>query len=510
MRQLPIGTITLLFTDIEGSTRLVQQFGQNYIKILRKCRNILRAAFQQANGYEVDTQGDAFFVVFERASDAILAARIAQETLFNTLWPENASVRVRMGIYTGEPQAVEEGYVGLDVHQAARIMSAAHGGQVLLSQTTCDLVKSEQIEGVTLQDIGEYQLKDIAGASRLFQLRIDGLQEVFPALRMPLFRQNIQQLPSALTSFVGREQELATLSHLMGREEIRLLTLIGTAGVGKTRLALQVANIFKEKSAECFVALEQVRNQDEFLSALAQAIGIQAEKSLNLIAQIKAVLHREPLLLILDTFEHLLQTRPLLADLLACCPALRVIVTSRVRLHLQAEHLFEVAPLPLPLSTQQANQEGLLASASIALFLQRAQAVVPDFQLTEANSEDIVKICTYLNGLPLAIELAAAHLRHFSPENLRTQLEQGTIFLQESAADIPERQQTLRQAIDWSYNLLTPDEQKVFRRIAVCPGGITQEEAEHICTAADRPAGEITEILNNLVDQSMISATRGW
>ncbi len=232
MRELPTGAVTLLFTDIEGSTRLLQQLGDRYADVLRECRHLLRVAFQQGHGYEVDTQGDAFFVVFERAFDAIASAIAAQRALFTTPWPDDAQVRVRIGIHTGEPKPVEEGYIGLDVHFAARIMSAAHGGQTLLSQVTCDLVTDELSDGVTLRDLGEYRLKDIAGLSRLFQLVAPDLPADFPPPVTLRPQRTFYNIPSPSTSFVGREQEVAVVSDLLRQEDVRLLTLMGTAGVG--------------------------------------------------------------------------------------------------------------------------------------------------------------------------------------------------------------------------------------------------------------------------------------
>src|SRR6266699_5739676 len=260
VRQLPTGTLTLLFTDIEGSTLLLQQLGSGYAEMLRECRRLLRTAFQQWYGHEVDTQGDAFFVVYERAADAISAAVSAQQSLFNARWPEGAIVRVRMGMHTGALQSTEEGYVGLDVHRAARIMSAAHGGQVLFSQVTHDLVVSELPGDVSLKDLGEYRLKDIAGFTRLFQLVIPGLPAEFPPPSTPSLHRPLLSIPSLSTSFVGREKEIAAICAQLRRAGLRLLTLFGTAGVGKTRLALQVAKELIDQFADgiYFVALEQL------------------------------------------------------------------------------------------------------------------------------------------------------------------------------------------------------------------------------------------------------------
>lgn len=506
MRQLPTGTVTLLFTDIEGSTRLLQRLGERYASVLKKCRHLLRMAFQQGNGYEVDTQGDAFFVVFERAADAVAAALIAQRALFSARWPDETHVRVRMGMHTGEPQPAEEGYIGLDVHCAARIMSAAHGGQVLLSQATHDLVAHELSDGVSLRDLGEYRLKDIAGLNRLFQLVVPDLPADFPPPSTASSKRPLHNIPSPSTSFIGREQEVSAACNLLRRAEVRLLTLIGTAGVGKTRLALQAAAALAEQFTDgvSFVALDQVSNADGVVPAIAQALTIQEEKGHSLVEQLKMGLREQSFLLVLDNFEQVMPARLVVAELVAGCPKLKVLVTSRVMLHLQAEHLFEVPPLPLPEPDQRRDVSALSHYASIALFVQRAQAVQPDFHLTPANAAAVAEICVRLDGIPLAIELAAARTRHLPPHALLVQLAQGVAVLQGRAQDVPARQQTLRGAIAWSYDLLGTAEQRVFRRLAVCSNGATLEAAEQVCTAAGAIDGGVPEVLEALVDNSML------
>jgi predicted ATPase/class 3 adenylate cyclase len=506
VRQLPTGTLTLFFTDIEGSTRLLQQLGDRYAGVLRDCRRLLRTAFQLGNGYEVDTQGDAFFVVFERAVDAVTSAITAQRALFTNGWPDEVQVRVRIGIHTGEPQLAEEGYVGLDVHRAARIMGAAHGGQVLLSQSTRDQVVRDLPAGVGLQELGQFHLKDITGLQELFQVVVPDLPSDFPPPSALSSLHPIQNLPSPSTSFVGREEEVAMVCERLRRLDVRMITLMGTAGVGKTRLSLQVAARLTDLFVDgvCFVPLDQVSELDGVVPALAQALNIQEEKGHSLFEQVKTILRGQSLLLILDNFEHVLPARRVISDLLATCPGLKALVTSRVMLHLQAEHLFEVHPLAVPELAHLLDLSVLLHNASVSLFAQRAQAVQPNFQLTEANAAAIAEICRHLDGIPLAIELAAARIRYFSPQALLANLEKGLAFLQVSTQDIPERQKTLRGAIAWSYDLLQGSQPRVFRRLAVCVSGITMEAAERICTAAGAIEGSILEALEALVDQSML------
>ena len=510
MRQLPTGTLTLLFTDIEGSTLLLQQLGNNYAEMLRECRRLLRKAFQEWHGYEVDTQGDAFFVVFERATDAILAAVASQQALKSANWPDEAIVRVRMGIHTGELQSTEEGYIGLDVHRASRIMSVAHGSQVLLSQATYELIVNQLPEELSLKDLGEYRLKDIAGITRLFQLVIPGLPTEFPPLSTPGQQRPLHNIPFLTTSFVGREQEIDTICAQLRRSDVRLLTLIGTAGVGKTRLALQVATLLTDQFEDgvCFVALEQYNDVDEVVTAVAQALGIQQGKGGSLLDQVKEALSGLSILLVFDNFEQVLPARMELADHLASCPKLKVLVTSREMLHLQAEQLFEVSPLPLPAPGYLVDLQTLLGNASISLFLQRAQSVSPGFQLTPGNAKFVAGICTRLDGIPLAIELAAARTRHFSPQVLLAQLEKGLNVLSGKAQDIPARQQTLQQAIAWSYDLLDFEAQRVFRRFAVFANGATLAAVESVCMTEGLPNRNILDVLEDLVDKSMLLQDR--
>src|SRR6266699_480810 len=362
MRELPTGTVTLLFTDIESSTRLLQRVGERYAGLLETCRSLLRAAFFEFHGHEVDTQGDAFFVAFARATDAVAAAVAGQRALCTHAWPEGMTVQVRMGLHTGEPQRSAAGYVGLDVHQAARIMSAAHGGQILLSQTTRDLVEHALPEGVSLRDVGAHRLKDLHHPSQLFQLVTAGLPADFLPLRT--LDSSPNNLPLQPTPFIGRQKEVDAVGQLLLREEVHLVTLTGPGGVGKTRLALQVAAEVSE----------------HFTGSL----------------------HEKKTLLLLDNFEQVVSAAMPIADLLTICPQLKVLVTSREALHVRAEREFPVPALALPDARHLPDLLALSQYEAVALFIERAQAVKPEFQVTNANAPAVAEICARLDGLPLA------------------------------------------------------------------------------------------------------------
>jgi predicted ATPase/class 3 adenylate cyclase len=504
MPNLPTGTVTLLFTDVEGSTRLLQKLGQQYDDVLADCRHLLRSMFQQYNGHEVDTQGDAFFVAFARASDAVAAAAAIQRALAEHLWPSAISVRVRIGLHTGEPRLTADGYIGMDVHHAARIMSAGHGGQILLSQTTCDLVAQHLPVCTFLQDLGEHRLKDLQRPSHLFQLSLEGLSTDFPPLKTLDTHPN--NLPIQPTPFIGREKEVAALIQLLRRPDVRLVTLSGPGGVGKTRLALQVAAELCDDFTDgvFVVALAPVNAPEQVVSALAQTLGISESSDLPLFSLLEAALKEKQLLLLLDNFEQVVDAAVILAELLAACPRLKVVVTSRMGLHVRAEHEFVVPPLSVPTLKHLPDLKALSHYEAVALFIERAQAMKPDFSVINANAPAVAAICAHLDGLPLAIELAAARVKHFSPHMLLTRLEQGLSVLSGGARDLPARQQTLRGAIAWSYDLLSPEEQKLFRHLAVFVDGWSLEAAEAICMARGGLAADMLEGMAELLDKSLL------
>ena len=504
MSDLPTGTVTLLFSDIEGSTRLVQQLGERYAEVLAECRHLLRQLFVQYNGSEVDTQGDAFFVAFARATDALAAAADIQRALAERAWPEGIAVRVRIGLHTGEPKLTADGYIGQDVHHAARIMSAGHGGQILLSPTTRQLVEQHLPAGTSVQDLGEHGLKDLQRPSHLFQLSLQGLPTNFPPLKTLDAHPN--NLPIQPTPFIGREKEVAAVTRLLTRPDVRLVTLSGPGGVGKTRLALHVAAELADDFIDgvFIVALAPVNDPAQVVPAMAQTLGISESSHRPLFSLLEAALKGKQLLLLLDNFEQVADAAVILADLLAGCPLLKIVVTSRMRLQVRAEREFVVPPLAVPALKHPPDAKSLSHYEAVSLFIERAQATKPDFSVTNANAPAVAAICAHLDGLPLAIELAAARVKHFSPQTLLARLQQGLSVLTGGARDLPARQQTLRGAIAWSYDLLSPEDQQLFRHLAVFVDGWDLEAAEALCMARGGLSADMLEGMASLVDKSLL------
>jgi predicted ATPase len=453
--ELPSGTVTFLFTDVEGSTRLLQELGDRYPEVLAEHRRVLREAFARHGGVEVDTQGDAFFVAFPKASEALAAAAEGRDAL------AEGPIRVRIGLHTGEPLVAEEGYIGIDVHRAARIAAAGHGGQVLVSQSTRDLAGAD-----ALRDLGEHQLKDLTASERIYQLG----EGEFP----PLKSLNQTNLPVQPTPLVGRERELADVVDLL--RSSRLLTLTGAGGSGKTRLALQTAAELANEFADgvWFVSLAAVTDSELVVPTIASTIGAKDD--------LVEFLRPKRLLLLLDNLEQLLPAvaNPI-AELLTA-QDVKVLATSRERLALAAEQEYTVPSLPL--------------ADAVALFTARARQLMPRFE----PDEHVAEIASRVDGLPLALELAAARVKVLTTEQIRDRLGHSLDLLTAGTRDAPERQRTLRATIEWSYQLLNEEEQRLFARCAVFAGSFDLDAAQAVC-------GADVDTLQSLTDKSLLRRT---
>jgi len=486
MVELPTGTVTLLFTDIEGSTRLLQRAGDAYAGLLEQHRTLLRDAFTGHRGAVVDSEGDAFFVAFSSAKDAVNAAARAQGALHEHEWPGGEEVRVRIGLHTGEPRVVEGRYVGLDVHHAARVMAVAHGGQVLLSEATRALLD----DGTRLRDLGEHRLKDLSRPQRLYQLELDGLPSEFPPLQTLDNRPT--NLPVQPNAFIGRERELAEAELLLLRDDLRLLTLTGTGGSGKTRLALQLAADVVEHFPDgvFFVSLAPVRDWELVPPTIARTLGLREQPGETYAETLTGYLRDKRMLLVLDNFEQVLVAAPAIAGLSATAPELRVLATSRTPLRLSGERTYSVPPLRLP--------------ESVSLFADRAHAATAEFEIADENAEAVAEICRRLDGLPLAIELAAPRVRTLPPQALLNRLDQRLKLLTGGAQDLDERQRTLRATIEWSYDLLLGEEKTLFARLACFVGGCRIDAADAICDPDGSLGVDVLNGLGSLVEKSLL------
>ncbi|MGH2373642.1 MAG: adenylate/guanylate cyclase domain-containing protein, partial [bacterium] len=501
-RELPSGTVTFLFTDIEGSTQLLQQLGPSYNNLLEEHRRLLRAAIEAEGGHEVNTEGDSFFVAFSSAARASAAAATAQRALAGHPWPDGAALRVRMGLHTGEATPVGRDYVGLDVHRAARINAAGWGGQILVSQATKTLIEHALPSGVSLRDLGEHRLKDLQRPERLFQIVLSGLQTDFPPPRTLDATPN--NLPTQLTSFIGREREVAAARRLL--DTTRLLTLTGPGGTGKTRLSLQLAAEVADEFPHgvYFVPLAPITDHTLVAPTVAQSLGVQDTRGRLPLERLQEYLRDKRMLLVLDNFEQVVAAAPFVAELLKAGPDVKAVVTSRAALRLYGEQEFPVPPLQLPDPKHLPGPESLSQYEAVALFIQRAVAVKPDFTVTNENAPAVAEITSRLDGLPLAIELAAARIKILPPQAMLTRLGHRLSLLCGGARDLPARQQTLRGAIAWSHDLLTSSSQRLMARLSVFVGPFTLEETDAVCGPAEELGIDVLEGLAGLVDQSLL------
>jgi predicted ATPase/class 3 adenylate cyclase len=519
---LPSGTVTLLFSDIEGSTRLLEQLGERYSDVLDEHRGIVRGAIAEHGGHEIRTEGDAFFVAFSRAGDAVRAALAVQRRLGAREWPNGVALRVRIGLHTGEPRLVGEDYVGMDVHCAARICSSAHGGQILVSETTEKVVVGQAIEGMNLRCLGEHRLKDLSRPMRLYQVTVSGLIADFPPLRglvnVPTGLDGdwaaqgfsggdgaSTNLPRQLTSFVGRERELTELEGMLTRT--RLLTLRGPGGCGKTRLALELgrANVDEFEDGVWLVELAPITDAELVVQQAATALGLELRSTRDPVDVLAEQIGEHGLLLMLDNCEHVIGVCARMVDgLLRACPALKVLATSREALRVQGEVVWRVPPLLLPDPGSKLAIDEVARVEAVQLFCERAAAVAGAFALAADNVGAVADICLRLDGMPLALELAAARTAILAPTQIAERLHDSLGLLTAGSRTGVTRQKTLRATLQWSYDLLSEPERLIFRRLGAFSGSFGIDAVEGVCAGDDLPASGAIELLGGLVEKSLV------
>ena len=499
--------LTFLFTDVEGSTRLWETNPETMRPALERHDAIIRSAIAASGGEIVKTTGDGLMAVFAAPVGAVTAAVAAQHGLFAETWPHGCAIRVRMGIHTGEVESRGGDFFGPAVNRTARIMSAGHGGQILLSEATAEFVEGRLPDGATLRDLGEHRLKDLGRSQRLFQLAHPGLPAEFAPLSTLDLRPN--NLPTETSAFVGRDAELRAIRERLDDHDVRLVTLTGPGGSGKTRLAIRAAadQIDRFTDGVYFVDLVTATDSDAVLALIATAIGLGDAAERSPLDELRRQLRAQQVLIVLDNFEQVDGRR---ADASSSCsptvPGLKLLVTSRQALRVRGEHVVSVPPLSLPAAAAGASADDLSQFEAIQLFVERARGVRPDFRLTDDNAAAVAEICRRLDGLPLAIELATARLNLFSPEALRDRLAGSLKALGSGARDLPERQQTLRATIEWSYQLLTPAEQRLFELLSIFAGA-SVEAVEAVAADLDDAAGtelDALDGLGSLIDKSLV------
>jgi predicted ATPase/class 3 adenylate cyclase len=506
MGDLPAGTVTFLFTDIVQSTELVQRLGDPaYAELIVTYRALLRSAFAAHGGREIDTQGDAFFVAFARAGDAVRGALAIQQAIATHRWPPETPLQARIGLHTGAPLMEDGAYVGVDVHRASRICAAGHGGQVLLSQATCGLVADTLPAGVQVQDLGEHHLRDLRRPERIFQLLYPQLPSGLPPLRS--LRVQPHNLPMQLTSFIGREREIAEVKYLLGKT--RLLTLTGPGGCGKTRLAAQAALQALPAYADGVWLVDLASLTDPALvpSAIAAVVGAREQTGRPPLQTLADTLKTQQLLLILDNCEHLIKACAETADaLLRAVAGVTILATSRESLGTTGESCYQVPSLTVPTVRETQSPDVLTKTEAVRLFIERATSVHPGFSPTPAMSVDMARIVQTLDGIPLAIELAAARVNVLSVPQIAERLHDRFHLLTTGSRTAAPRQQTMQATMDWSYDLLSESERVFLRRLSAFAGGFTLDAAEAVCSDVHVPGNQTLDLLTALVNKSLVLA----
>ena len=498
--QLPSGCVTFLFTDMEGSTRLWETQFAAMQSALPRHDAALRAAIEGHRGHVVKTTGDGFHAVFVDPLDGLAATLDAQRALPTVSEAPQVQIRARMALHTGRVDVTDGDYYGPVVNRSARLMAAAHGGQILVSRDTAQALRDRLPPDVALRDLGERRLPGLLQNEHVYQVVAAGLQSDFPPLRTLDLR--VDNLPARLTSFVGRKREIASLrDRLRGT---RLVTVTGPGGTGKTRLALEVATdvIDEFEDGVVLIELASVRDPGLVVPAIARALDVRETDQRALVDVVTEHLKQREVLLVLDNFEQVVDASTQVASLLAASPRVRALVTSREALHVYGEAEFPLQPLPTPNLQGARDKDALLQCESVALFAARAAAVKPDFEVLSTNAEAVAGICRALDGLPLAIELAAARIRALTPDAILRALDRRLRFLRNGARDVPDRQRTLHDAIDWSHALLNEAERALFRRLAVMAGGATLDAIQSVCAVDE--ASDVVATVESLVSKSLL------
>ena len=503
----PSDTVTFLFTDIEGSTRLWEKYPDAMQRALAEHDRLLRQVFSAHYGYVFKTMGDAFYVAFSSPSDALQAVLAAQRALQAHTWDETP-IKVRMALHTGEAESRDQDYYGPPLNRAARLLAAGHGGQILLSNTTYELLRDQLPPTIGVRDMGDRRLKDLIRPEHIYQVLAPDLPLEFPPLKTLDARPN--NLPVQITSFVGRQEQIKDLHGLI--EKHPLVTLTGPGGAGKTRLSLQVgADLIDDfEHGVWLVELAPLTDENFVPQVVAATLGVPEDSQATLIKTLADHLHDRQLLLILDNCEHLLSACAGLADrLLKAAPRLKILVSSREALRIRGEHIYRVPPLAAPDPRRLPSTAILTQYESVRLFIDRALAVQPAFQITNANAPALADICYRLDGIPLALELAAARVRSMPLEKIAERLSDRFRLLTGGDRSALPRQQTLRSLIDWSYDLLSESEQALLRRLAVFAGGWELEAAEAVAAGPNVDLFDVLDLLGRLVDKSLIFLDTG-
>ena len=501
--QAPPGVVTYLFTDIEGSTRLWEQEPERMRRALARHDEIAKEVVRRHSGVFVKTTGDGIHAAFANPSDALYAAVDLQQALAAPETTAGIPLKLRCGMHAGVDERRDNDFFGPAVNRAARVMSVAHGGQMLLSQAVANLVRERMPAGTTLRDLGTVRLRDLATSERIYQVIHPGLRRNFPALRS--LESTPNNLPQQLTSFIGREREQAEIAKMLGKN--RLVTLHGVGGIGKTRLSLQVAAdlLHHFPDGVWFIELAPLRDSQLVPQAVASVLGVKEEPGIGMLDAIQKHAEHSRMLLILDNCEHLVQACAGLArDVLGSAPNVRILASSREHLHVAGEATYPVPALAVPNVSDLANPESLQQYESVQLFMDRAAAAQPAFKATEQNAAAIAEISRRLDGIPLAIELAAARVRSMSVGNIASRLDDRFRLLTGGDRTALPRQQTLRALIDWSHELLDSRERSLLRRLAVFAGGWTLDAAEAVCAGEDLRESEVLDLLAALVEKSLV------